>query len=69
MIACPHRRMQIEGVGNSVLARTNRFGCKKGEVTRGWIKIHNDELRHVYYSPYSMTKSMRMNSIGHIARM
>ena len=27
------------------------FGAKKGEVTRDWIKLHNEELTDLYSSP------------------
>jgi hypothetical protein len=56
---------------NSVLTRTNLLGPKKGEVTRGWIKICNDELQHVCYSSniIKAIKSINMKYIGHVARM
>jgi hypothetical protein len=25
------------------------FGPKREEVTRGWIKLHNEELQHLYF--------------------
>jgi hypothetical protein len=34
---------------NRVLRRT--FGLKRDEVTRGWRKLHNEELRDLYSSP------------------
>jgi hypothetical protein len=34
---------------NRVLKRI--FGPKTGEVTGGWRKLHNDELRDLYFSP------------------
>jgi hypothetical protein len=34
---------------NSVLRRI--FGPKKDEVTGGWRKLHNEELRDLYSSP------------------
>jgi hypothetical protein len=33
---------------NRVLRRV--FGSKKGEVTGGWIKLHNEELSVLYFS-------------------
>jgi hypothetical protein len=38
------------------------FGQKKDEVTRGWRKLHNEELRNLYSSPgvIIMIKSRRM---------
>jgi hypothetical protein len=39
-----------------------RFGPKKDEVTGGWRKLHNEELRDLYSSPsiIGMTKSRKM---------
>jgi hypothetical protein len=34
---------------NRVLRRI--FGPKRDEVTRGWRKLHNEELRDLYSSP------------------
>jgi hypothetical protein len=34
---------------NRVLRRT--FGPKRDEVTRGWRKLHNEELHNLYSSP------------------
>jgi hypothetical protein len=47
------------------------FGPKRDEVTRGWRKLHNEEL-HSLYSSISiirMSKSRRMRWAGHAARM
>jgi transcription termination factor 2 len=40
-------------------------------VTRGWRKLHNEELRNLYSSPsiIRMIKSRRMRWAGHVARM
>jgi len=27
------------------------FGAKRDEVTRGWRRLHNEELYYLYYSP------------------
>jgi hypothetical protein len=34
---------------NRVMRRT--FGPKRDQVTRGWRKLHNEELRDLYPSP------------------
>ena len=34
---------------NRVLRRI--FGLKREEVTGKWIKLHNEELNYLYYSP------------------
>jgi hypothetical protein len=45
---------------NKVLRRI--FGPKREEVTGGWGKLHNEELRDLYSSPSIITiiKSRRM---------
>jgi hypothetical protein len=45
---------------NRVLRRI--FGPKRDEVTRGWRKLHNEELHNLYSSPsiIRMIKSRRM---------
>jgi hypothetical protein len=47
------------------------FGPKKDEVTRGWRKLHNEELHSLYSSPSTvrMIKSRRVRWAGHVARM
>jgi hypothetical protein len=54
---------------NRVLRRI--FGLKKDEVTGGWRKLHNEELRDLYSSSsiIRMIKSRRMRLAGHVARM
>jgi hypothetical protein len=54
---------------NRVLGRI--FGLKRIELTGGWIKQHNGELRKLYSSPtlIRMTKSRRMRWAGHVTRM
>jgi hypothetical protein len=54
---------------NRVLKRI--FGPKRDEVTGGWRKLHNEELRDLYSSPsiIKIIKSRRMRWAGHIARM
>jgi hypothetical protein len=47
------------------------FGAKRDEVTRGWRKLHNEELHNLYSSSsiIRIIKSRRMRWAGHIARM
>jgi hypothetical protein len=54
---------------NRVLRRI--FGSKRDEVTGEWRKLHNEELRDLYYSPsiIRIIKSRRMRWAGHVARM
>jgi hypothetical protein len=54
---------------NRVLRRI--FGPKRDEVTRVWIKFHNEELHDLYSSPtiVRVIKSRRMRWTEHVARM
>jgi hypothetical protein len=54
---------------NRVLRRI--FGSKGDEVTGGWRKLHNEELRNSYSSPsiIGKTKSGGMRWAGHVAQM
>jgi hypothetical protein len=47
------------------------FGPKRDEVTGGWRKLHNEELRDLYSSTniIRIIKSRRMMWAGHVARM
>jgi hypothetical protein len=47
------------------------FGPKTDEVTRGWRKLHNEELHNLYSSPsiIRMIKSRRIRWAGLVARM
>jgi hypothetical protein len=47
------------------------FGQKKNEMTRGWRKLHNEELHNLYSlsSIIRMTTSRQMRWAGHVARM
>jgi hypothetical protein len=48
------------------------IGPKTDEVTRGWKKLHNEDLRDLYSSPsiriFRIIKSMRMRWAEHVAR-
>jgi hypothetical protein len=54
---------------NRVLRRT--FGTKRDEVTGGWRKLHNEELRglHCPLSIIRVIKARRMRWAGHVGRM
>ena len=54
---------------NKVLRRI--FGPKWDEVTRGWRKLHNEELNDLYYSHniVRVIKSRIMRWAEHVARM
>jgi hypothetical protein len=54
---------------NRVLRRI--FGPKRDEVTGGWRKLRNEELRNLYSSPgiIRIIMSRRMRWAGHVARM
>jgi hypothetical protein len=47
------------------------FGPKRDEVTGGWRKLHNDELRDLYSSSSIIRtiKSRRMRWAEHVARI
>jgi hypothetical protein len=51
---------------NRVLSRI--FGPKKDEVTGGWRKLHNEELRNLYSSPsiIRIIKSKRIRWAEHV---
>jgi hypothetical protein len=46
------------------------LGPKRDEVTGGWRKLHNEELRDLYSSP-SIIRIIKlgMRWVGHVARM
>jgi hypothetical protein len=54
---------------NRVLRRI--FGPKSDEVTRGWRKLHTEELHILRSSPsiITMIKTRRMRWAGHVAKM
>jgi hypothetical protein len=47
------------------------FGPKGNEVTGGWRKLHNEEIRGLCSSPsiIRVIKARRMRWAGHVARM
>jgi hypothetical protein len=47
------------------------FGLMRDEVTRGWRKLHNEELRNLYSLPsiIRVIKSRRMRLAGNVAQM
>jgi hypothetical protein len=47
------------------------FAPKSDEVTGGWRKLHNEELRDLYSSPsiIRIIESRRIGWAGHVARM
>ena len=47
------------------------FGPKRGEVTREWRKLHNEDLNDLNPSPNIVReiKSRKMRWTGHVARM
>jgi hypothetical protein len=55
--------------GNKLLRRI--LGPKRDEVTGGWRKLHNEELRDLYssLSIIRIIKPRRMRWAGHVARM
>ena len=61
------RRLKV--TENRVMRRI--FGPKRDEVTGKWIKLHNEELNDLYYSPnvVRVIKSRKMRWPGQIADM
>jgi hypothetical protein len=47
------------------------FGPKRDEVTGGWRKLHNEELRNWYSSPsiIRLIKSRKMRWAEHVGRL
>jgi len=54
---------------NKVLRKI--FGCRRGEVTVEWRRLHNEELNDLYSLPniVRVIKSRRMRWAGHVAHM
>jgi hypothetical protein len=69
LYGCEREGHRLRVFENKVLGRI--FGPKRDEVTGGWRKLHNDELRDLYSSPsiIRIMKSRRMRWAGHVARM
>jgi hypothetical protein len=47
------------------------FEPERDDVTAGWRKLHNEELRDLYSSPSinRISQSRRMRWTGHVARL
>jgi hypothetical protein len=47
------------------------FGPKREQVAGSWKRLHNEELRNLYDSPYiiRVIKPRKMKVTGHVARM
>jgi hypothetical protein len=60
------RRLRVSE--NRVLRRI--FGPKLDEVTRGWRKLHSEELHGLYSSPNitTLSNTKRMRWPGHVVR-
>jgi hypothetical protein len=54
---------------NRVLRRI--FGLGRDEMTEGWRKLHNEELRDLYSSPsiIRIMKSRNIRLAGYVARV
>jgi hypothetical protein len=63
------KKYRLRVFENRVLKKM--FGPKGDEVTGGWRRLHNEELRDLYSSPsvIRIIKSKRMRWAGHVARM
>jgi hypothetical protein len=46
-------------------------GPKKDKITGGWTRLHNKQLRKLYYAPSikRMTNSKRIRWAGNVGRM
>jgi hypothetical protein len=62
-------KQRLKAFENRVLRRI--FGPKTDEVTGEWRKLHNEELRDLYYSPslIRIIDSRRMRWVGHVAQI
>jgi hypothetical protein len=62
-------RTNTEVFEDKVLRRI--FGPKRNDMTAGWRKLHNEELRDLYSLPniIRMTKLRRMRLAGHVTRI
>jgi hypothetical protein len=66
---CSLEEHKLRAFENRVSRRI--FGPKRGGVTGGWRKLHNEEFHNLYSSPsiIRIIKSRRMRWAGHVARM
>jgi hypothetical protein len=45
------------------LRKKHKLGLKREEIRGGWIKLHNEELQYLYFTPnFRMIKSRRIRS-------
>ena len=60
----PREERRLRVFENRVFRR--RFGPKRDEVTGEWIKLHNEDLNNLYFSPNIIwvIKSRRMRWAG-----
>jgi len=63
----PERKLRV--FVNKVLGRI--FGPRRDEVTREWLRLHNEELNDLYFSPniVRVIKSRRKRWAGDVVRM
>jgi hypothetical protein len=63
------RRNILRAFENRALRRICR--PRRNEVVGGWVKLHNGELRKLYFSPsiMRMIKSMKVRWVGLVARL
>jgi hypothetical protein len=62
------KEQRLKVYENRLLRRI--FGPKRGEVTGGWRRLHNEELDNFYSSTnIRMVKTKRMRWAGHVVCM
>jgi hypothetical protein len=69
LFECP--RLLIIYILSTVRVLRRIFGPKRDEVTGEWRKLHNEELRDLYFSSniIRLIKSRWMRCAGHVALM